>query len=142
MPTPKKRQREIAMEIPRYNEPEAKPTNEKAEPQSPPTPSTGGIALASAETEKDPFKLELKEHGYIILQENEFGVIARKTIGKPTFLPLTKDGYLSQKDKKSFMLPTSPVVAMKVRAANLNITIDQYVTQLIMKDLKENGIEY
>lgn len=102
---------------------------------------TGGIVLASAiDSEKDPLKVELEQKGYIILSENEYGVIARKSKGKPTFLARTSKGYFENEKPNSLLLPESINTAMKIHAVNKGINAQQYIVQLIMKDLKENNL--
>ena len=106
------------------------------------TPSpTGGIVLASAkDSEKDPLKAELSQKGYIILSENEYGVIARNSKGKPTFLARTSKGYFENEKPSSLLLPESINTAMKIHVASKGINAQQYIVQLIMKDLKENNL--
>jgi hypothetical protein len=104
--------------------------------------ATGGIALASASvvTEKDPAKAELIQQGYIIVAENEYGVIVRQAKGKPTFMAKTKDGYADATKRNTLLLPDSIDRAMKMRVASMGINVIQYLTQLVMKDLKEHNI--
>ena len=102
---------------------------------------TSGIILASDQKlETDPFKVELEQKGYIILSENEHGVCARKAQGKPTFLARTVNGYLEREKPCSLYLPESINTAMKVHIANKKMNAQEYILQLIMKDLKENKL--
>ena len=106
-----------------------------------PTSNNGGIILASsAQTlEKDPFKIELINKGYKIISENDYGVIVRKAAGKPSFLARTEKGYFEDLKPNSLFLPESINTAMKVHIAGMHINAQQYLTQLVMKDLKENN---
>lgn len=99
-----------------------------------------GIILASAAQETDPFKIELREKGYTILSENEYGVTVRKTMGKPTFMPRTSNGYFEEEKPNNVRLPESINTAMKMRVASLGINAQQYIAQLIMKDLRDNNL--
>ncbi len=99
-----------------------------------------GIILASQKQENDPFKAELLQKGYSIISENEFGVIVRKAIGKPTFMLRTKNGYLETLKPNNLYLPESINIAMKMRIASLGINSQQYLAQLVMKDLRENNL--
>lgn len=99
-----------------------------------------GIILASATQETDPFKIELNQKGYSILSENEYGVTVRKTLGKPTFMPRTRNGYFEEEKPNNVRLPESINTAMKMRVAGMRINSQQYITQLIMKDLRENDL--
>lgn len=99
-----------------------------------------GIILASATQETDPFKIELSQKGYTILSENEYGVTARKTLGKPTFMPRTRNGYFEEEKPNNVRLPESINTAMKMRVAGMGINFQQYITQLIMKDLRDNDL--
>lgn len=104
------------------------------------TSGTQGIILASAqESDSDPYKAELRQKGYSILSENEYGVIARKAQGKPTFMARTANGYFETGKPSNIFLPESINIAMKKHIAG-SITAQQYIIQLIMKDLKENGL--
>lgn len=100
--------------------------------------ATGGITLASANVETDPFRKSITDAGYIILDENEYGVVARMDKGKPTFIPKTKQGF--DKDEKevrcSTVIPEHIDTALKVRAAKLRMSTAQYLTQLIVADLR------
>lgn len=101
--------------------------------------STSGIILASTqESDDDPYKAELRQKGYSILSENEYGVLARKAQGKPTFMARTANGYFEIEKPSNILLPESINTAMKKHIAG-NITAQQYIIQLIMKDLRENG---
>lgn len=113
-------------------------TSRQAEKQ--PLPEKKGIILASAQQETDPFKIELLQKGYSIISENEYGVIVRKAIGKPTFLPRTKHGYFEESKPNNLRLPESINTVMKMHVANLGINAQQYLTQLIMKDLSEKNL--
>lgn len=105
------------------------------------SPKNTGIILASSqEQETDPFKVELLQKGYSIISENEFGVTVRKAIGKPTFIPRTKNGYFEKGKPNNLRLPESINTAMKMHIANLGINAQQYFIQLIMKDLRENDL--
>lgn len=99
-----------------------------------------GIILASAAQETDPFKIELSQKGYTILSENEYGVTVRKTLGKPTFMPRTPKGYFEDEKPNNVRLPESINTAMKMRVVGMGINSQQYITQLIMKDLRENNL--
>ena len=110
------------------------------QPEKQPLPEKKGIILASAQQETDPFKIELFQKGYSIISENEYGVIVRKAIGKPTFLPRTKYGYFEEGKPNNLRLPESINTVMKMHVASLGINIQQYLTQLIMKDLSEKNL--
>lgn len=100
-----------------------------------------GITLASnSNTETDPFKIEVIHKGYKILSENEFGLTVQKSKGKPSFLARTSNGYFEIEKPATLLLPESINTAMKVHIASLKINGQQYLTQLIMKDLRENNI--
>lgn len=114
-------------------------TSQQPEQQS--SPNKKGIILASAqEQETDPFKVELLQKGYSIISENEYGVTVRKAVGKPTFIPQTKNGYFEKGKPNNLRLPESINTAMKMRVAGMGINTQQYLTQLVMKDLKDNGL--
>lgn len=101
---------------------------------------TQGIILASAqESDSDPHKAELRQKGYSILSENEYGVIVRKAQGKPTFMARTANGYFETGKPSNIFLPESINTAMKKHIAG-SITAQQYIIQLVMKDLRENGL--
>lgn len=105
------------------------------------TASPNGITLASnSTTETDPFKLELSKRGYKIISENEYGVKVQKSQGKPSFLARTVNGYFEPEKPTTLMLPESINTAMKVHIAGLNMNAQQYLTQLVMKDLREKNI--
>ncbi len=99
-----------------------------------------GIILASAQQETDPFKTELLQRGYFIISENEYGVTVRKAIGKPTFMPRTKYGYFEEDKPNNLRLPESINTAMKMHVASMGINIQQYLIQLVMKDLGEKNL--
>lgn len=106
-----------------------------------PTPTaTGGINLASAEVESDPFRKSLINAGYIIIEENEYGAVVRMDKGKPTFIPKTKKGFdPNEKEvRNSVVLPEHVDTAMKVYAAKMRMSTTQYLTQLIIADLRKN----
>ena len=106
-----------------------------------PSPTaTGGINLASAEVESDPFRKSLMNAGYIILEENEYGAVVRMDKGKPTFIPKTKKGFdPNEKEvRNSVVLPEHVDTAMKVYAAKMRMSTTQYLTQLIIADLRKN----
>lgn len=106
-----------------------------------PTPTaTGGINLASAEVESDPFRKSLTNAGYIILEENEYGAVVRMDKGKPTFIPKTKKGFdPNEKEvRNSVVLPEHVDTAMKVYSAKMRMSTTQYLTQLIIADLRKN----
>lgn len=105
------------------------------------TASPNGITLASnSTTETDPLKLELSKRGYKIISENEYGVKVQKSQGKPSFLARTVNGYFEPEKPTTLMLPESINTAMKVHIAGLNMNAQQYLTQLVMKDLREKNI--
>lgn len=112
-----------------------------ASPQ-PTVSATGGIHLASAETESDPFRKSLFDAGYSILEENEYGAVVRMEKGKPTFVPKTKKGFDPNENtvRNTVVLPEHIDIAMKVYAAKNRMSATQYITQLIVADLriKEN----
>lgn len=120
--------------------------DKKSEEQNPPQQEKNsslkneGIILVSQEQESDPFKVELLQKGYSIISENEFGVTVRKAIGKPTFMLRTKNGYLEKLKPNNLYLPESTNIAMKMRIAGLGINSQQYLAQLVMKDLIENNL--
>lgn len=103
--------------------------------------STGGIHLASAPTETDPFRKSLTDAGYIILDENEYGCVCRLEKGKPTFIPKTKQGFNpNEKEvRMSIIVPEHLDTAVKVNTARLRISATQYLMQLILEDLRKNG---
>lgn len=106
-----------------------------------PSPTaTGGINLASAEVESDPFRKSLMNAGYIIIEENEYGAVVRMDKGKPTFIPKTKKGFdPNEKEvRNSVVLPEHVDTAMKVYAAKMRMSTTQYLTQLIIADLRKN----
>lgn len=114
-------------------------SNGKTTKQSTNQSGTGGICLASTkESEKDPFKVELDENGYRIISENEYGVIVQKAKGKPTFMARTTNGYLELGKPSTIFLPESINIAMKKCVADKCINAQQYILQLIIKDLREN----
>lgn len=115
-------------------------TETSRQPEKQPLPEKKGIILASAQQETDPFKIELFQKGYSIISENEYGVIVRKAIGKPTFLPRTKHGYFEESKPNNLRLPESINTVMKMHIASLGINIQQYLTQLIIKDLSEKNL--
>ena len=115
-------------------------TETSRQPEKKPLPEKKGIILASAQQETDTFKIELFQKGYSIISENEYGVIVRKAIGKPTFLPRTKYGYFEEGKPNNLRLPESINTVMKMHVANLGINAQQYLTQLIMKDLSEKNL--
>lgn len=104
------------------------------------TTATGGINLASAEIETDPFRKSLTDAGYIILEENEYGAVVRMDKGKPTFIPKTKKGFdPNEKEvRNSVVLPEHIDTAMKVYAAKMRMSTTQYLTQLIVENLRKN----
>lgn len=99
-----------------------------------------GIILASAQQETDPFKIELIQKGYSIISENEYGVTVRKALGKPTFMPRTKHGYFEESKPNNLRLPESINTVMKMHIASMGINAQQYLTQLVMKDLREKNL--
>lgn len=103
--------------------------------------STGGIHLASAPTETDPFRKSLTDAGYIILDENEYGCLCRFKQGKPTFIPKTNQEFNpNEKEvRMTVLLPEHLNTAVKVNTARLRISTTQYVMQLILADLRKNG---
>lgn len=107
---------------------------------APQTATTGGINLASATVETDPFRKSVTDAGYIILEENEYGVVVRMDKGKPTFIPKTKQGFdPNEKEvRNSVVLPEHVDTAMKVYAAKMRMSTTQYLTQLIIADLRKN----
>lgn len=122
----------------------AETLNEQTPQVAPSTPSasaTGGITLASGSTETDPFRKSLTEAGYIILEENEYGIVARQDKGKPTFIPRTKHGFDPNENtvRNSLVLPEHMDIAMKVHAARNRMSVTQYITQLIVADLRKNS---
>lgn len=103
--------------------------------------SPTGITLASTSTqETDPLKLEISKRGYKIISENEYGVKVQKSQGKPSFLARTANGYFEPEKPTTLLLPESLNTSMKVHIAGLNINAQQYLTQLVMKDLREKNI--
>lgn len=99
------------------------------------------ITLASnSVTESDPLKLEIGKRGYKIISENEYGVKVQKSQGKPSFLARTVNGYFEPEKPTTLLLPESLNTTMKVHIAGLNINAQQYLTQLIMKDLREKNL--
>jgi aminoglycoside/choline kinase family phosphotransferase len=105
--------------------------------------ATGSITLASAHVEeKDPMKAALIHKGYILIAENEYGVVVRQAKGKPTFLAKTKEGYKEGDKRNTLVLPDAIDRAMKMRVASTGSSVMQYLTQLVMRDLNENGIPY
>lgn len=103
--------------------------------------SPTGITLASTSTqETDPLKLEISKRGYKIISENEYGVKVQKSQGKPSFLARTTNGYFEPEKPTTLLLPESLNTSMKVHIAGLNINAQQYLTQLVMKDLREKNI--
>lgn len=103
--------------------------------------SPSGITLASnSPIETDPLKLELSKRGYKIISENEYGVKVQKSHGKPSFLARTVNGYFEPEKPTTLMLPASINTKMKVHIAGLNMDAQQYLTQLVMKDLREENI--
>jgi hypothetical protein len=105
--------------------------------------ATGSITLASATRidESDPMKAELLRKGYIIVSENEYGCVVRQAKGKPTFMAKTKEGYKEGDKRNTLILPDSIDRAMKMRVASTGCSVMQYLTQLVMQDLKANHIE-
>ena len=123
---------------------ESAPTQEQAATPviTPSLPSaTGGIALASSNTDNDPFRKSVTEAGYIILEENEYGVIARPDKGKPSFIPRTSHGFdPNEKECRNTIILAEHIdTAMKVHAAKTRMNITQYLTQLLVSDLKKQG---
>lgn len=121
--------------------PAEQPVQEHITPITPSVqPSTGGIHLASATTESDPFRKSLIDAGYIILEENDYGCVCRFEKGKPTFIPKTKQGFNpNEKEIRiSVTLPEHVDTAVKVNAARLRITTSQYLAQLIIADLRKS----
>lgn len=103
--------------------------------------SPSGITLASnSATETDPLKLEISKRGYKIISENEYGVKVQKSQGKPSFLARTVNGYFEPEKPTTLLLPESLNTTMKVHIAGLNINAQQYLTQLVMKDLREKNL--
>lgn len=103
--------------------------------------SPTGITLASTSTqETDPLKLEISKRGYKIISENEYGVKVQKSQGKPSFLARTVNGYFEPEKPTTLLLPESLNTTMKVHIAGLNINAQQYLTQLVMKDLREKNL--
>ena len=105
-------------------------------PQS--TTATGGIHLASAVTETDPFRKSLTEAGYSILEENEYGAVVRLEKGKPTFVAKTKHGFDANEKtvRNTVVLPEHIDTVLKVYAAKNRMSATQYITQLIVEDLR------
>lgn len=145
----KKEQRQVVIQRPKATVPsitqeeqnEAQPkAASKAQSKQTLTPSpTGSIALASAEVEQDPFKKNLINSGYSIIYEDEYGVIARQDKGKPVFMARTKNGYSKPANRNSVLLPDELDTAMKVRAASLRLNTSDYISRLIIDDLKSNN---
>ena len=118
----------------------ATPTEQAAPEQAavvnnPMPTSTGGIHLASAPTETDPFRKSLTDAGYIILDENEYGCVCRLEKGKPTFIPKTKQGFRPDEKevRMSVIIPEHLDTAVKVNTARLRISTTQYLMQLIFR---------
>ncbi|WP_373155245.1 hypothetical protein [Bacteroides cellulosilyticus] len=137
MQTPKKANKK-SMVIDRRS---ANKTESTQHQSLPPTSNNSGIILASSTQvpEKDPFKVELINKGYKIVSENDYGAIVRKATGKPSFLARTANGYFEELKPNSLFLPKSIYTAMKTHIASMNINAQQYLTQLVLKDLKENN---
>ncbi len=100
--------------------------------------ATGSITLASANVETDPFRKSISDAGYFILKENEYGIVARMDKGKSTFIPKTKQGFdPNEKEVRcSTVIPEHIDTALKVRAAKMRMSTTQYLTQLIVADLR------
>lgn len=109
-------------------------------PVSTTAPATGGIHLASATTESDPFRKSITDAGYIILEENDYGAVVRLDKGKPTFIPKTSQGFdPSEKTvRNTVILPQHINTAMKVRTARMGVSTTQYLIQLVLADLRKN----
>ena len=137
MQTPKKANKK-SMVIDRISANKAESIQQQSIPS---TSNNSGIILASSAqvVEKDPFKVELINKGYKIVSENDYGAIVCKATGKPSFLARTANGYFEELKPNSLFLPKSIYTAMKVHIASMNINAQQYLTQLVMKDLKENN---
>lgn len=114
-----------------------KETNEGHGTISPEQSKQGGINLPSVSN--DPFKDELKREGYEIISENEFGVLAKKKLGKSTFMIRTANGYLENEKPSTVYLPESIKTAMKIHIASSGINEQQFIAQLIIERLRENG---
>jgi hypothetical protein len=124
-----------------HSEP-TEPAKETMRPIKAVESQTGSITLASARVEEsDPMKAELMRKGYILVAENDYGCVVRQAKGKPTFMARTKEGYKEADKRNTLILPDSIDRAMKMRVAATGSSVMQYLTQLVMRDLKENGIE-
>lgn len=137
-PLPKKGR---SLSIKRPTAPTEQPEAVQASISTNPTPAaTGGINLASANVETDPFRKSITDAGYIILDMNEYGAVARLDKGKPTFIAKTKKGFdPNEKEvRSSVVLPEHIDTAMKVYAAKMRMSTTQYLTQLIIADLRKN----
>lgn len=129
------------LSIKRPAAPTEQPEAVQASASTNPTPAaTGGINLASANVETDPFRKSITDAGYIILEENEYGAVVRLDKGKPTFIAKTKKGFdPNEKEvRSSVVLPEHVDTAMKVYAAKMRMSTTQYLTQLIIADLRRN----
>ena len=129
------------LSIKRPASPTEQPEAVQASVSNNPTPAaTGGINLASANIETDPFRKSITDAGYIILEENEYGAVVRLDKGKPTFIAKTKKGFdPNEKEvRSSVVLPEHIDTAMKVYAAKMRMSTTQYLTQLIIADLRRN----
>ena len=111
--------------------PKVVPTKEQHEQPA----QTGAISLASAE--KDPKVLSLIEEGYTIMDKNEYGALVRQDKGKSTFFPLTENGYEKPDTRSTIVLPKSVDIKMKIKIAKKGITLVQYLTQLVLEDLRK-----
>lgn len=142
MGTLKKQGRTLSIKRPTTpTEPLAEVNQTSATIQPTPTATaTGGVNLASAEVETDPFRKSLNNAGYTVLEENEYGAVARMDKGKPTFIPKTKHGFdPNEKEiRNCVVLPEHIDTAMKVHAAKMRMSTTQYLTQLIIADLRKN----
>ena len=107
--------------------------------QTTPSTSTGAISLASAPVETDAFRKSVIEAGYTIQEENEYGVVVRMEKGKPTFIPRTNKGFDPNERtvRSTVVIPEHIDIALKVYAAKNRMTASQYITQLIVADLRK-----
>ena len=104
-----------------------------------PNTATGGITLASSPVETDPFKKRITDAGYAILEENDYGVIARQEKGRATFIPKTKHGFDPNEKsvRYTLVLPEHIDMALKIHAAKSRTNAQHYILQLIIADLQQ-----
>lgn len=128
------------LSIKRSTAPAEQPVSEQAIIQSTTQP-TGSINLASAPTETDPFRKSVTDAGYNILEENEYGVIARMDKGKPSFIPKTNHGFdpNEKQCRNTIVIAEHIDTALKVHAAKTRVNVTQYLTQLLVADLRKEG---